>query len=86
MSFERAALFYAGACDILSGDDPGVTPGERAIAYACLSVAESVIDIARMKAGRDEADTDGFADGAADLMAVASIRLMERIDKRKGGH
>lgn len=78
MSFDRAAVFYAGACDILS-DDPGVTPGERAIAYACLAAAESLAGIARKATGQDLAEGDGNAKLAAGLMEAAAARLMARL-------
>jgi hypothetical protein len=79
VSFDRAAVFYAGACDILSSDDYELTAGERAIAYACLSAAESLADIARRATSRALADGGGNADLAAGLMEAAAHRLMTRL-------
>jgi hypothetical protein len=84
VSFNRAATFYAGACDILSSSDHELTAGEWAIAYACLSAAESLADIARRVSGHDLADGGdggGNADLAAELMEAAAHRLITRLSE-----
>jgi hypothetical protein len=48
MSFERATAFYMGACQILGDNTQGMTPGERAVAYACLAQVETAVGLAKV--------------------------------------
>jgi hypothetical protein len=48
MSLDHASAFYMAASETLSADDPGVTPGDRAIAHASLAQVEVSLIIAEL--------------------------------------
>jgi hypothetical protein len=48
MSFDRASAFYMGACQILSDEDQGMTPSERAAVYASLAQVEAIVGLAKL--------------------------------------
>ena len=48
MSFDRASAFYMGACQILSDEDQGMTPGERAAVYVGLAQVEAIAGLAEI--------------------------------------
>jgi hypothetical protein len=87
MSFDRASVFYMGACQILSDEDAGMTPGERAVAYACLAQVEAIAGLAKLitvaAAGARDAPLpdDVFREAAqADgHFGRAASRLVDRI-------
>jgi hypothetical protein len=76
MSFDRASTFYMGACHILQTDEAGVTPGERAVAYASLAQVEAIFSLAALIQGKspdtaarvDLMEAEGILDMAAGLL------------------
>ena len=80
MSFDRASALYMGACQILSDEDPGVTPGERAIAYACLAQVEAAVSLAGLiQQVFPQAATSTDVLEAEEVLTSASARLIHRI-------
>jgi hypothetical protein len=80
MSFDRASAFYMGACQILSDEDQGMTPGERAAVYASLAQVEAAVSLARLiQQAFPEAATSTEVLQAEEVLAMSSARLIDRI-------
>ena len=86
MAFDRAADFHAAACSILDADNPGVTPGEKAVICALLAQNEILMGIAEILAAanpNEEAgeDVKNEFNAGKDSMASASILLLQRLQR-----
>jgi len=85
MSFDRASAFYMGACQILRSND--ATPGERAIAYACLAQVEALVSLAgQIERAFPAAGTGTQVYEAEDVLAHQSRALIEGIYDRLHEH
>lgn len=84
MSFDRASAFYMGACQILRSND--ATPGERAIAYACLAQVEALVSLAGQIERAFPAAAGTQVTEAEDVLAHQSRALLEGIYDRLHEH